>query len=125
MTIQPTLPLEAVPPARAPRAAPHNLEAEQALLGAILFDNETYNRITPLLQDRHFFDPEHGRIFLACAEVISAGDLADGCERLCGVRIPPNPCTAGPIRPWPRSGCGRESHTRLVPERIRLDQSRL
>ena len=32
--------------ARAPRAAPHNLEAEQALLGAILFDNETYNRIT-------------------------------------------------------------------------------
>ncbi|MGE0739726.1 MAG: replicative DNA helicase [Hyphomonadaceae bacterium] len=58
--------------------APHNLEAEQALLGAILFDNETYNRITPLLQERHFYDPVHGRIFSACAQIISAGDLADG-----------------------------------------------
>jgi replicative DNA helicase len=78
MSQQPALPL-AVPPAPAPaRAAPHNLEAEQALLGAILFDNETYNRITPLLQDRHFFDPVHGRIFAACAEIISSGALADG-----------------------------------------------
>lgn len=61
-----------------PRAAPHNLEAEQGLLGAILFDNETYNRITPHLQERHFFDPVHGRIFAACAQLISAGELADG-----------------------------------------------
>jgi len=57
---------------------PHNLEAEQALLGAILFDNETYNRITSHLRDKHFFDPVHGRIFQACAEMISAGELADG-----------------------------------------------
>lgn len=63
---------------QAGRSAPHNLEAEQALLGAILFDNETYNRITPLLQDRHFFDPVHGRIFAACQELISRGELADG-----------------------------------------------
>ncbi|MGE0594818.1 MAG: replicative DNA helicase [Hyphomonadaceae bacterium] len=62
----------------APRAAPHNLEAEQALLGAILFDNETYNRITPRLEAKHFYDPVHGRIFAACAETISAGNLADG-----------------------------------------------
>ncbi len=61
-----------------PRAAPHNLEAEQGLLGAILFDNETYNRITPNLQERHFYDPVHGRIFAACAQLISAGELADG-----------------------------------------------
>ncbi|MFT3726425.1 MAG: replicative DNA helicase [Terricaulis sp.] len=57
---------------------PHNLEAEQALLGAILFDNETYNRINPLLQEKHFFDPVHGRIFRACSEMIAAGSLADG-----------------------------------------------
>lgn len=62
----------------APRAAPHNLEAEQALLGAILFDNETYNRITARLEPKHFYDPVHGRIFAACAETISAGNLADG-----------------------------------------------
>ncbi|HVZ99786.1 MAG TPA: replicative DNA helicase [Caulobacterales bacterium] len=60
------------------RAAPHNLDAEQALLGAILFDNETYNRITSRLEPKHFYDPVHGRIFQACAETISAGNLADG-----------------------------------------------
>ena len=78
MSNQQSLPLAVPPAAPQPRAAPHNLEAEQALLGAILFDNETYNRITPLLQDRHFFDPVHGRIFQACADLISAGALADG-----------------------------------------------
>ncbi|MET0183205.1 MAG: replicative DNA helicase [Caulobacterales bacterium] len=59
-------------------SAPHNLEAEQALLGAILFDNETYNRLTPKLQGRHFYDPVHGRIFDACAAKIAVGSLADG-----------------------------------------------
>jgi replicative DNA helicase len=77
MSSQQSLPL-AVPNVPVPRAAPHNLEAEQALLGAILFDNETYNRITPLLQDKHFYDPVHGRIFTACSQIISAGELADG-----------------------------------------------
>ncbi|MES1201478.1 MAG: replicative DNA helicase [Pseudomonadota bacterium] len=67
----------AIPPQPA-RAAPHNLEAEQALLGAILFDNETYNKINPRLDAKHFYDPVHGRIFVACAETIAAGNLADG-----------------------------------------------
>jgi replicative DNA helicase len=78
MSNQPSLPLAVPPAAPQPRAAPHNLEAEQSLLGAILFDNETYNRISSLLQDKHFYDPVHGRIFQACAELISAGELADG-----------------------------------------------
>lgn len=57
---------------------PQSLEAEQAVLGAILFDNETLHRITPALAARHFYDPVHGRIFAACAELIHAGGLADG-----------------------------------------------
>jgi replicative DNA helicase len=80
MSNQPSLPL-AVPSApqpATPRVAPHNLEAEQALLGAILFDNETYNRINGNLRPHHFYDPVHGRIFQACVELIAAGDLADG-----------------------------------------------
>ncbi len=76
--MQPALPLGAPAPAPQPRVAPHNLEAEQGLLGAILFDNETYNRINQSLQAKHFFDPVHGRIFQACQELIAAGDLADG-----------------------------------------------
>jgi len=67
-----------ISPPTPPRAAPHNLDAEQALLGAILFDNETYNRITAKLEPKHFYDPVHGRIFAACADTISAGNLADG-----------------------------------------------
>jgi replicative DNA helicase len=78
MSTQPALPLSAPASAPTPRVAPHNLEAEQALLGAILFDNETFNRISPDLQERHFYDPVHGRIFAACAEMINSGQLADG-----------------------------------------------
>lgn len=40
----------------------HNLEAEQALLGAILFDNRLLERLSSL-QAEHFFDPVHGRVF--------------------------------------------------------------
>lgn len=59
-------------------ALPHDLLAEQALLGAILFDNETLNRLTAAIRPAHFFDPVHGRIFAACADLINAGKLADG-----------------------------------------------
>jgi len=78
MSNQPSLPLAVPNASPPPRVAPHNLEAEQALLGAILFDNETYNRINGNLRPHHFFDPVHGRIFQACVELIAAGDLADG-----------------------------------------------
>jgi len=78
MSMQPVLPLGAPAPAPQPRVAPHNLEAEQGLLGALLFDNETYNRINQSLQAKHFFDPVHGRIFQACQDMIAAGELADG-----------------------------------------------
>ncbi|MGE0829637.1 MAG: replicative DNA helicase [Hyphomonadaceae bacterium] len=67
----------AAPPLAA-RAAPHNLEAEQALLGAILFDNENINRITDRLRAHHFYDPTHGRIFEVCTLLIAQGKLADG-----------------------------------------------
>ncbi len=70
--------LARIPNDAAPAAPPHHLEAEQALLGAILFDNETFNRITPKLEPRHFYDPVHGRIFAACAQTIASGHLADG-----------------------------------------------
>lgn len=78
MSNQPALPLAQPGQLPTPRTAPHNLEAEQALLGAILFDNETMNRITSLLKEQHFYDPVHGRIFSTCADMIAAGQLADG-----------------------------------------------
>ena len=44
------------------RSLPHNIEAEQALLGAILISNEVVDRLGRL-RANHFFDPVHGRIF--------------------------------------------------------------
>jgi replicative DNA helicase len=60
-----------------PLSAPHNLDAEQGLLGAILYDNETFNRIGDRLRPLHFHDPVHGRIFEVCVNLISRGKLAD------------------------------------------------
>ena len=41
------------------RAAPHNIEAEQALLGAILVNNEAFYRVSDFLEPAHFFEPIH------------------------------------------------------------------
>ena len=56
---------------------PCNIEAEQALLGAILFDNAAYERITDRLQGRHFFEPFHQRLYSAMEEYIRKGQLAE------------------------------------------------
>lgn len=59
-----------------PPALPHNLEAEQSLLGALLFDNRLFERL-PALTPPMFFDPVHGRIFNAIATIVRAGGNAD------------------------------------------------
>ena len=42
---------------------PHNIEAEQALLGAVLVNNEVFDRVASLVRPDDFFDPLHARIF--------------------------------------------------------------
>lgn len=59
------------------RLPPSNLQAEQALLGAILANNRAYERVSEFLAPEHFADPIHGRIFQAIARRIEAGQLAD------------------------------------------------
>jgi replicative DNA helicase len=54
---------------------PHNIEAEQQLLGAILTNNEVYDRITALVKAEHFFDPVHQRIFEIAAARIQKNAL--------------------------------------------------
>ena len=39
------------------RSQPHNIEAEQALLGAILINNEAYHRVSDYLRAEHFYEP--------------------------------------------------------------------
>ena len=58
------------------RVQPHNIDAEQALLGAILVNNESYDRVASFLDVAHFFDAVHGRIYEAAAKLITQGHLA-------------------------------------------------
>ena len=58
------------------RAAPHNLEAEQALLGAILVNNEALDRVSGFLEPHHFYDPLHQQIFETAAKLIAVGKQA-------------------------------------------------
>ncbi len=58
------------------RAPPHNLEAEQALLGAILVNNEAIDRVSTFLKPAHFYDALHGRLYEAAAKLILGGKRA-------------------------------------------------
>jgi replicative DNA helicase len=58
------------------RAAPHNLEAEQALLGAILVNNEAHDRVSSFLEAHHFFDPLHQQIYDTTSKLIGSGKQA-------------------------------------------------
>jgi replicative DNA helicase len=56
--------------------APHSIEAEQQLLGAILTNNDLFDRIAQILQAEHFYDPVHARIFETAAARIAKNNLA-------------------------------------------------
>ncbi|CAN1566826.1 DnaB Replicative DNA helicase [Rhabdaerophilaceae bacterium] len=58
------------------RLAPHNLEAEQALLGAILVNNEAYDRVSDFLQPDQFYEKIHGAIYDVMGKLLKAGKVA-------------------------------------------------
>src|SRR5471032_3264110 len=58
------------------RAAPQNVEAEQALLGAILVNNEAFYRVSDFLEPQHFFEPVHRVIFEVAGQLIRANKVA-------------------------------------------------
>ena len=66
-------PGESTPPYR---AAPHNIEAEQALLGAVLVNNEALYRVSDFLEPEHFFEPIHRQIYDISRSLIRTGKLA-------------------------------------------------
>src|SRR5580658_10047191 len=64
------------PQERSYRTPPHNLEAEQALLGAILINNDAFDRVSDFLRSEHFVEEIHRRIFEIAGSMIRAGKLA-------------------------------------------------
>ncbi len=63
-------------PEAAIRTAPHNIEAEQALLGALLVNNDAYYRVSDFLEPEHFSEDIHRRIYEISQQLIRAGKLA-------------------------------------------------
>ena len=59
------------------RQSPHNIEVEQALLGAILINNEAFFRVSDFLEPAHFFDPLHRQVYEKAAQLIRLGKVAD------------------------------------------------
>ncbi len=58
------------------RTAPHNIEAEQSLLGAILVNNDAFYRVSDFLEPKHFFEPIHQTIFETAGSLIRMGKVA-------------------------------------------------
>ena len=58
------------------REAPGNVEAEQALLGAILVNNEAYYRVSDFLKPGHLHEPLHRKIFEVAGDIIRMGKTA-------------------------------------------------
>ena len=59
------------------RRAPQNIEAEQALLGAILVNNDAFYRVSDFLKPEHFHEPLHRRIFEVSGEMVRMGKSAN------------------------------------------------
>ncbi len=58
------------------RILPHNEEAEQGLLGALLIDNRALENIADFLRPEHFFIPAHARIYEAIQKMTDRGQNA-------------------------------------------------
>src|SRR6516225_9441542 len=58
------------------RTAPHNIELEQALLGAILVNNEAFYRVSDFLEPRHFFEPIHQKVYEVTSSLVRVGKTA-------------------------------------------------
>src|SRR5690606_9206898 len=55
------------------RPVPHNIEAEQALLGAILINNDAYHRVNQIVRAEHFYEPVHRQIFEVIEKAAAVG----------------------------------------------------
>jgi replicative DNA helicase len=58
------------------RSAPHNIEAEQGLLGAILVNNDAFYRVSDFLEPKHFFETVHQKVYETASSLIRMGKVA-------------------------------------------------
>src|SRR5690348_14016533 len=61
----------------APSTLPQNVEAEAALLGALMIDNRLVEDIQLKLKPHHFFEPLHGRIYESILRLTDSNRIAN------------------------------------------------
>lgn len=59
------------------REPPHSLEAEQAVLGALLVNNDVFHHVSDFLAPDHFYDPFHARLYEAIGRIVNSGKRAN------------------------------------------------
>jgi replicative DNA helicase len=59
------------------RDLPHNLEAEQAVLGALLIEDTAFDLVAPMVKADDFYLHAHQLVFTACAELAQEKQVVD------------------------------------------------
>src|SRR6476646_9394330 len=59
------------------KVPPHSIEAEQSLLGALLLDNQAFDRVADRVTGEDFYRDDHRRIWRHIARLIEASKPAD------------------------------------------------
>ncbi len=69
--------MQEAPPRRGPRVPPHNLEAEESLLGAMLLSRDAIADGLEFTGTDRFYRPSHAHVFEAISTLYAAGEPAD------------------------------------------------
>lgn len=56
---------------------PHSIEAEQSVLGGLMLDNDVWDRVSDVLQEKDFYRADHRLLFRAITTLIRNGQPAD------------------------------------------------
>lgn len=59
------------------KVPPHSIEAEQSVLGGLLLDNQSFDRVADLITGNDFYRDDHRRIWRHIAKLVEAGKPAD------------------------------------------------
>jgi replicative DNA helicase len=77
MSSMPESPMSSDPQIAALRVPPHSIEAEQAVLGGLLLDNNAFDRVADVLREYDFYRHDHRLIWHQVARLIERGQPAD------------------------------------------------
>src|SRR3954467_4310451 len=105
------------------RVPPHSVEAEQSLLGALLMDNQAFDRIADLVSGEDFYRDDHRRIWRHIQKLIEnsrpadVGTVAEPIEASEDKDKTGGPAYRGAVAQTPPSSLNIRRYAELVRER--------